>query len=234
MYQQKEGIGLKKQIKIAIDGPASAGKSTVAKILAKELQYVYCDTGAMYRALTFEALKNNIDVQDENELVKLLQNIKLSFRPDGEQQKVFVNGMDVTTAIRQPDVTNHVSAVSAHRKVREELVRRQQEIASEGGIVMDGRDIGTAVLPNAEVKIFLIASARERAERRYKENLSKGINTPLEILQKEIEARDYKDSHREVSPLVQAEDAILLDTTSLSIDEVVEKMKEIIIKSTNF
>lgn len=230
MYQEKEGNGLEKQIKIAIDGPASAGKSTVAKILAKDLRYVYCDTGAMYRALTLEALKNNINVHDQEELVTLLKEIEISFQPNDEQQKVFINGEDVTSAIRQPDVTNQVSAVSAHRKVREELVRRQQQIASSGGIVMDGRDIGTAVLPNAEIKIFLVASAEERAERRYKENLTKGINTSLEVLQKEIEERDYKDSHREVSPLVQAEDAVLLDTTSLSIEEVVQKMKEIITK----
>lgn len=223
---------MEKKLKIAIDGPASAGKSTVAKILARDLQYIYCDTGAMYRALTLQALKHQIKVDAEEELVSLLKNTAITFKPDGDQQKVFVNGENVTAAIRQPDVTNHVSAVSAHEKVREELVRRQQHIARDGGVVMDGRDIGTAVLPNAEVKIFLVASSKERAERRYKENLSKGINTPLETLQKEIEERDYKDSHREVSPLVQAEDAVRLDTTSLSIEEVVQEMKEIITKLT--
>lgn len=215
-----------KKIKIAIDGPASAGKSTVAKILASELNYIYCDTGAMYRVLTLQALRHNVDVEDEEKLVALLKDTDISFEPDEDQQKVFLNDENVTMDIRQPDVTNNVSAVSAHKGVREELVRRQQEIAQAGGIVMDGRDIGTAVLPDAEVKIFLVASAKERAERRYKENISKGITTPLEILQKEIEDRDYKDSHREVSPLVQAEDAIRLDTTSLSIEQVVEKMKE--------
>lgn len=234
MYDEKEGSSLEKNLKIAIDGPASAGKSTVAKILAKDLQYVYCDTGAMYRALTWQALKNDVSVEDENQLVSLLKNTKISFEPTGDQQKVLVNEADVTDAIRQPDVTNNVSAVSAHKLVREELVRRQQEIAKEGGIVMDGRDIGTAVLPNAELKFFLVASAKERAERRYKENMSKGIATPLEVLQKEIEERDYKDSHREVSPLVQAENAVRLDTTRLSIEEVVEKMKEIITKLTKF
>lgn len=218
---------MNKKIKIAIDGPASAGKSTVAKILASELNYVYCDTGAMYRALTLQALRHNIDVDDEEKLVALLKDTSISFEPDEDQQKVFLNQEDVTMDIRQPDVTNNVSAVSAHKGVREELVRRQQEIAQAGGIVMDGRDIGTAVLPDAEVKIFLVASAKERAERRYKENVSKGITTPLKVLQKEIEDRDYKDSHREVSPLVQAEDAIRLDTTSLSITQVVDKMKEL-------
>lgn len=219
-----------KKLRIAIDGPASAGKSTVAKILASDLNYIYCDTGAMYRVLTLQALRHDVDVEDESKLVALLKDTDITFEPDGNQQKVFLNGENVTTDIRQPDVTNAVSAVSAHKGVREELVRRQQVIAEAGGIVMDGRDIGTAVLPDAEVKIFLIASAKERAERRYKENISKGIETPLEVLQKEIEDRDYKDSHREVSPLVQADDAVLLDTTSLSIDEVVSRMKEIIQK----
>lgn len=217
-------------MRIAIDGPASAGKSTVAKILASDLNYIYCDTGAMYRVLTLQALRHDVDVEDESKLVALLKDTDITFEPDGNQQKVFLNGENVTTDIRQPDVTNAVSAVSAHKGVREELVRRQQVIAEAGGIVMDGRDIGTAVLPDAEVKIFLVASAKERAERRYKENISKGIETPLEVLQKEIEDRDYKDSHREVSPLVQADDAVLLDTTSLSIDEVVGRMKGIIQK----
>lgn len=225
---------MNKKIKIAIDGPASAGKSTVAKILASELNYVYCDTGAMYRALTLQALRHNIDVDDEEKLVALLKDTSISFEPDEDQQKVFLNQEDVTMDIRQPDVTNNVSAISAHKGVREELVRRQQEIAQAGGIVMDGRDIGTAVLPDAEVKIFLVASAKERAERRYKENVSKGITTPLKVLQKEIEDRDYKDSHREVSPLVQAEDAIRLDTTSLSITQVVNKMKELMSEFIKF
>ena len=225
---------MNKKIKIAIDGPASAGKSTVAKILASELNYVYCDTGAMYRVLTLQALRHNIDVDDEEQLVALLKDTSISFEPDEDQQKVFLNQEDVTMDIRQPDVTNNVSAVSAHKGVREELVRRQQEIAQAGGIVMDGRDIGTAVLPDAEVKIFLVASAKERAERRYKENVSKGITTPLEVLQKEIEDRDYKDSHREVSPLVQAKDAIRLDTTSLSIKQVVDKMKELMSEFIKF
>lgn len=219
---------MEKTIKIAIDGPASAGKSTVAKIVAVELGYIYCDTGAMYRALTYQALEKNIAVTDEEQLVKLLKEMTISFQPNGDNQKVFVNGQEVTEAIRLPNVTNLVSAVSAHGEVRAELVKRQQEIASHGGVVMDGRDIGTAVLPTAEVKIFLVASVAERAQRRYKENMSKGIETSLDVLQQEIAERDYKDSHREVSPLIQAEDAILLDTTSLSIEQVAEKIRQII------
>lgn len=220
---------MEKTIKIAIDGPASAGKSTVAKIVAKELGYVYCDTGAMYRALTHQAIEKNIEVTDEKRLVELLKEMTISFEPNGDNQKVFVNGQEVTEAIRLPNVTNLVSAVSAHGEVRNELVKRQQEIAANGKVVMDGRDIGTAVLPTAEVKIFLVASVDERAQRRYIENMSKGITTPLGILKQEIADRDYKDSHREVSPLIQADDAILLDTTSLSIEQVVEKIREIIL-----
>ena len=217
-----------KRLRIAIDGPASAGKSTVAKILAKDLGYIYCDTGAMYRALTYMAMENNISIDDEAGLVQLLQDMTITFDPSAEIQKVFVNGKEVTDEIRQSDVTNGVSAVSAHQAVRVELVKRQQEIAKAGGIVMDGRDIGTAVLPDAEIKIFLVASVTERAERRFKENQTKVITTALEVLQQEIADRDYKDSTRKVSPLLQAEDAILVDTTSLSIEGVVAKIKSII------
>lgn len=221
-----------KKMMIAIDGPASAGKSTVAKIVAKDLGYVYCDTGAMYRALTYQALQKKVDPTDEPSLVKLLKGIDISFEPSGEGQKVFVNHKEVTEAIRQRDVTNLVSAVAAHSDVRKELVKRQKEIAGQGGVVMDGRDIGTAVLPNAEVKIFLVASVEERAERRHKENQQKGIKTSLETLKKEIADRDYKDSHRSASPLTQAKDAILVDTTSLNIPQVVQKIKEVIQEKT--
>ncbi len=213
---------------IAIDGPASAGKSTVAKILANELGYIYCDTGAMYRALTYEALQQTIDLENEEALLDLLKMSDISFEPTEKNQKVYVNNEEVTEAIRQPDVTNSVSIVAAHGQVRKELVKRQQKIADKGGVVMDGRDIGTTVLPNAEVKIFLIASVDERAERRYKENKLNGIDTPLAILKKEISDRDYKDSHRVSSPLTRAEDAILLDTTSLDIQQVVGEIKNVV------
>ena len=213
---------------IAIDGPASAGKSTVAKILANELGYIYCDTGAMYRALTYEALQQTIDLENEEALLDLLKMSDISFEPTEKNQKVYVNNEEVTEAIRQPDVTNSVSIVAAHGQVRKELVKRQQKIADKGGVVMDGRDIGTTVLPNAEVKIFLIASVDERAERRYKENKLNGIDTPLAILKKEISDRDYKDSHRVSSPLTRAEDAILLDTTRLDIQQVVGEIKNVV------
>lgn len=221
------------KIQVAIDGPASAGKSTVAKIVAKKLKYIYCDTGAMYRAVTYAAIKNDIKLDDDQALKNLLNEIEIKFIPAEPEQRVFVNDEEVTRAIRTPEITNSVSLVSAQPSVRAELTFRQQEIAQAGGIVMDGRDIGTTVLPNAQVKIFLVASVHERAIRRFKENQEKGIDTPLIVLEKEIEERDYKDSHREISPLTQAKDAILVDTTSLNIDEVVNKILEIINEKVN-
>ncbi|HPJ00565.1 MAG TPA: (d)CMP kinase [Enterococcus sp.] len=217
-----------KKINIAIDGPASSGKSTVAKILAKEYGYIYTDTGAMYRSVTYLAIQHQVDFEDEKQLVALIERYPITFKQTETGQLIFVDGQDVTEAIRQPKVTNNVSIVSAHEKVRHELVRQQQKIAEDGGVVMDGRDIGTVVLPNAEVKIFLVASVTERAERRFKENQSKGIDTDFETLKQEIEQRDYLDSHREVSPLKQAEDAVRIDTTGLSIEEVVVAIKEVI------
>ena len=222
-----------KKIQVAIDGPASAGKSTVAKIVAKKLHFIYCDTGAMYRSVTFAALKNHVKLDDDQALKELLKTIEIRFVPAEPEQRVFVNDEEVTQAIRTPEITNNVSLVSAQPSVRAELTKRQQEIAEAGGIVMDGRDIGTTVLPNAEVKIFLVASVHERAVRRFKKNQTKGIDTPLDVLEKEIEERDYKDSHREISPLTQAKDAVLVDTTSLTIDQVVDKILEIIAQKTN-
>ena len=215
-----------KTIQIAIDGPASSGKSTVAKIIAKDFGYTYLDTGAMYRAATYIALNNQVSPEESSRLLELLEQYPISFgRAETGEQLVFVGDVDVTNPIRENEVTNAVSAFASIPAIREKLVALQQEIAQQGGIVMDGRDIGTVVLPKAELKIFLVASVDERAERRYKENLSKGIETDLETLKEEIAARDYKDSHRETSPLKQAEDAIYLDTTGLSILEVVEKIK---------
>ncbi|HEL1981155.1 TPA: (d)CMP kinase [Streptococcus suis] len=224
-----------KSIQIAIDGPASSGKSTVAKIIAKNFGYTYLDTGAMYRSATYLALTNGIEVTDQNRIVALLAQYPIRFgRDENGQQLVFVGDEDVTLPIRDNQVTNNVSAVAALPLVREELVRLQQEIAQAGGIVMDGRDIGTVVLPQAELKIFLIASVEERALRRFKENTERGIETDLESLKQEIAARDYKDSHREVSPLKTADDAITFDTTGVSIEGVVkfisEKAKEILDK----
>lgn len=218
------------KLQIAIDGPASAGKSTVAKLVAKKLGYVYCDTGAMYRATTYAAKKNHVAYDDDQGLKEMLEKTEIRFVPAEPEQKVFVNETEVTKTIRLPEIANNVSTVSAQKSVRADLTERQRMIAEQGGIVMDGRDIGTTVLPNAEVKIFLVASVHERAVRRFKENVEKGIDTPLDVLEKEIEERDYKDSHRKISPLTQAKDAVLVDATSLSIEEVVAKIMEIIEK----
>jgi CMP/dCMP kinase len=217
-----------KKISIAIDGPAAAGKSTVAKIIAKELSYIYVDTGAMYRALTYKALQLSLDLESEEQLLDALQNANIELRPSENGQLVFIDHKDVTEKIREHDVTNSVSIVSKHRKVREDMVRRQQSFGKSGGVVMDGRDIGTHVLPDAEVKIFLLASVDERAERRHQENLSKGYQSDLEQLKLEIAQRDKLDSEREVAPLRKAEDAIEIDTTSLGIEEVVAKIMDVV------
>ncbi|WP_431769911.1 (d)CMP kinase [Streptococcus gallolyticus] len=216
-----------KSIRIAIDGPASSGKSTVAKIIAKNLGYTYLDTGAMYRSATYLALQNGLTENNVQEILEALSKHSISFgRAEDGSQTVFVGDKDVTLAIRQNDVTNNVSWVAAIPEVREELVEQQRRIAKNGAIIMDGRDIGTVVLPDAELKIFLIASVEERAERRFKENQEKGIETDFETLKREIAERDYKDSHRKVSPLKAAADAITFDTTGVDIDGVVKFIQE--------
>lgn len=221
-----------KGIQVAIDGPASAGKSTVAKLVAKKFNYVYCDTGAMYRVVTLAALNRGISMDDADQISELAKQIKISFAPGDPEQKVFLNDEEVTTDIRQGRIDKNVSAVAAIPAVRTEMTNQQRKIAAEGGIVMDGRDIGSTVLPNAPVKIFMVATAYERARRRYVENQAKGIATvSLEELQREIELRDQKDSSRKTSPLVQAPDAIRVDTTELTIDQVVDKISAIIKKT---
>lgn len=214
-------------INIAIDGPASSGKSTVAKIIAKNLNYTYLDTGAMYRCATYLALQHGYEAQDVSKILGLLAERPISFgKAEDGSQTVFLGTEEVTLAIRQNDVTNNVSWVSAIPEIREELVNQQRRIAKDGAIIMDGRDIGTVVLSDAELKIFLVASVDERAERRFKENQEKGIESDFETLKSEIAARDYKDSHREVSPLKAAEDAIEFDTTGVSIEGVVTFIQE--------
>nr|WP_244973196.1 (d)CMP kinase [Leuconostoc suionicum] len=219
---------------VAIDGPASAGKSTIAKILATKLNFVYVDTGAMYRTITLAAKKNGIAYNDEEKIKKLLSQTEIRFEPGTPVQRVFLNDTDVTDEIRSAEVTNNVSVVASFADVRSNLVNRQREIANSNSVIMDGRDIGTTVLPEADIKIFLVASVDERAQRRHKENVAKGMATDLETLKHEIEARDYKDSHRQISPLTQAKDAILVDTTGQSIDEVVSKIANIIENEISF
>lgn len=217
-----------KQLIIAIDGPASSGKSTVAKRIADQLNLIYVDSGAMYRTITYVAIKEHIDLTDEKKIVNALERVSIEFERTEEGQSVFCNNKEVTDDIRQNDVTNAVSIVAAHPLVREVLVDRQRKIAMKQNVIMDGRDIGTVVLPDASVKIFLVASVDERAERRYKENRQKGIKSDLTKLKQEISERDYKDSTRKVSPLRKADDAFEIDTTALSIDEVAENIKKII------
>ncbi|MGD6795254.1 (d)CMP kinase [Metabacillus indicus] len=219
---------MERTISIAIDGPAAAGKSTVAKILAEDYSYLYIDTGAMYRALTYMVLKKNEDLEDEAAVKEILSDAHIELVPSESGQLVYVNGENVTEQIRSHEVTNSVSIAAKHASVREEMVKRQQDMAVNGRVVMDGRDIGTHVLPNAEVKIFLRASVTERAKRRHEENLSKGFTSDLAQLELEIERRDKLDSEREVAPLKKAEDAVEIDTTSLSIQGVVDEIKKIV------
>ncbi|WP_312098584.1 (d)CMP kinase [Niallia sp.] len=218
---------MEKKISIAIDGPAAAGKSTVAKIVAEQLGYIYIDTGAMYRALTYKAINHNVNLEDEENLINMLNETVIELFPGEQGQLIFLDNKDVTKEIRSSEVTNSVSIVSKHKLVREEMVRRQQMFAVNGGVVMDGRDIGTHVIPTAEVKVFLLASVDERAIRRHKENLQKGYESDLEQLKQEIAARDKLDSEREIAPLKKADDAIEIDTTSLSINDVVDKIMEL-------
>lgn len=216
-----------RQIQIAIDGPAAAGKSTIAKKTAELLGYTYVDTGAMYRAITYKAIQSNIDLQDGEKLTNLLHETTIELKPSPEGQLVFLDEKEVTEEIRSTEVTASVSIVAAHANLREEMVKRQVKMGENGSIVMDGRDIGTHVLTNAELKIFMSASVEERARRRFLENQKRGIHTSLEELIEEIALRDKIDSEREASPLIQAEDAIYIDTTSLTIEEVSEKIMQL-------
>ncbi|WP_155590606.1 (d)CMP kinase [Lysinibacillus cavernae] len=213
---------MKKNIQIAIDGPAGAGKSTIAKIVAEALGFTYIDTGAMYRAVTYKAMKQNIHLDDEVKLAEMLATSIIELKPSPQGQLVFLDGRNVSAEIRSNEVTSSVSQVAAHAKVRELLVAQQQKLAANGGVVMDGRDIATHVLKNAELKIFMSATVEERARRRFIDNQKRGIDSSLEKLQEEIALRDKKDSEREASPLIQAEDAVFLDTTALSIDDAAQ------------
>ena len=221
---------MEKKLSIAIDGPAAAGKSTVAKIVAEKLSYIYIDTGAMYRSLTYKAIVNHVNLEDEASLLDTLLSTTIDLQPSEKGQIVYLDNKDVTDEIRSAEVTNSVSYVAKHEKVRKEMVRRQQAFAVGGGVVMDGRDIGTHVLPNAEVKVFLLASVEERAVRRHNENMQKGYPSDLEQLKVEIARRDKIDSEREVAPLKKADDAIEMDTTSLTIPDVVEKIMALVLE----
>ena len=211
---------------VAIDGPAGSGKGTVAKILAKECNLVYIDTGAMYRAIAYACIQNNINISEEQKIVELAKNSKIEFI-DGN---TYLNGVDISKEIRTMEVTRIVSPISSIVKLREILVDMQREMGTKTNmdVIMEGRDITTVVFPNADYKFYLDASIDERTNRRYKENIEKGMNVTKEEIKENISKRDYNDMHKEVGSLTRTEDSIYIDSTNLTIDEVVKKIKEII------
>lgn len=216
-----------KKIVVAIDGPAGAGKSTIAKLAAEKLGYAYIDTGAMYRSVAWKFLQTGREF-DEDYISELANTMIIEFKPEAKVNRVFVDGTEVTEAIRTPEVTAIVSRVAAIGAVREAMVEQQRRMGEIGGVLMDGRDIGTVVFPHAQLKIFLTASVEERARRRYKEMVEKGQQVELAQLQEDIVARDKQDSERAISPLRQAEDALLLDTSDMSIAQVTDKILQLV------
>lgn len=216
---------MSKFVSIAIDGPAAAGKSTVAKIVASKLGYVYIDTGAMYRAFTYAVLKAGFDPKNEEQSCSLVGKVAIELTEDG---RVICNGEDVSKPIRGNDVSSNVSYIASYKPIRLELIHLQRQLAERQNVVMDGRDIGSYVLPEAQVKIFQVASVETRAKRRYEENLAKGIATSLKEVEENVRQRDYIDSHRDFDPLVKDKDAIELDTSSLNIEESAQAVLDII------
>ena len=215
------------RINIAIDGPSAAGKSSVSDMLAEKLGYTHLDTGAMYRSVAYLAYKHDVETDDEDKVVSLILNNRFEFKSDGQ---VLLNGEDISEAIRKEEISMAASNVSKNPKVREALVAMQQNIAKDKGYILDGRDIGTVVLKDAEVKIYLTASAEDRALRRYEQNKSKGMEADYEKILKEIKIRDHQDMNRSFSPLKKADDAYEIDSSKLTIEEVVAKIMDIVAK----
>lgn len=215
-------------INIAIDGPAGAGKSTVAKKLAEDYGYIYVDTGAMYRAMALYFLRQNIDSSDEKAIELACKTVSITLEYDNGIQQVFLNGENVSSELRTEAVGNMASNTSVYAPVRKKLVELQRELAARRDVVMDGRDIGTTVLPDANLKVYLTASSLVRAKRRYKELIERGVECSLDEIEQDIIDRDYRDMHRELSPLKQADDAILLDTSELNFEEVMKKMEDLV------
>lgn len=213
---------------IAIDGPAGAGKSTIAKALAARMGYVYVDTGAMYRAMAYFFLQKGIGKEDESAIVGAVDGADVTIRYENGAQQVFLNGENVTGFLRTEEVGNMASQTSVYPAVRKKLVALQQKLAKTTDVIMDGRDIGTCVLPDAQVKIYLTASTQTRAKRRFDELLAKGEAPDLKQIEADIEERDYRDMHREMSPLMQASDAVLVDSSELSVDEVIARIAAIV------
>lgn len=208
-------------INVAIDGPAGAGKSTIAKAAAKELGFIYVDTGALYRAIAYNAVKTGA-IDDEQKIINMLDSTKVELKYVNGVQAVYLNGEDVSAFIRTPEISMGASKVSAIPQVRAFLLNLQREIASTNNVIMDGRDIATVVLPNADVKIFLFASPECRAERRYKELIEKGESVSFDDVLKDVNQRDYQDSHREIAPLKPSDDSIMADTSELSLQESID------------
>lgn len=214
-------------INVAIDGPAGAGKSTVAKAAAKELGFIYVDTGALYRTVALSAQRKGI-LDDNEKIIEMLDSIKVELGYDDGVQKVYLNGEDVSSLIRTPEISMGASNVSAIPKVREFLLELQRDIARKNNVIMDGRDIATVVLPNADVKIFLFASPECRAQRRYKELIEKGESVMYEDVLADVNQRDYQDSHREIAPLKPSEESIMCDTSELTLEESIQAVINIV------
>ena len=214
----------RKKLTIAIDGPSGAGKSTVARSLARRLNYIYIDTGAMYRSVALRVKEKSISPEDEPALNQLASSLQITFARKGEQLHVFCDGEDITEAIRTPEISRLASAISRQKGVREALVRMQREMGKEGGVVLEGRDIGTVVFPDADVKFYLDAESDERVRRRYHEMVEKGVKVDYKETQEELVQRDHHDMYRVHSPLKKADDALLIDSTHRSVEEVVKEM----------
>lgn len=217
-----------KKIAIAIDGPAGAGKSSISKVVANKLGYLYIDTGAMYRGVTWAVLDSHVDVNNQKEVEALLPSLDLTLEPTASACKVYVKGQDVTDLIRQQQINENVSTIASYKGVREYLVERQQAMAAIGGVILDGRDIGSVVLPNAELKIYLTASVDARAKRRWLEVQGTSNEQPLEDIKKNVESRDEMDKNRDESPLVCVEDAIVVDSSNMTFDETVEHILHLV------
>jgi cytidylate kinase len=225
---REKNHGSFRRLTIAIDGPSGAGKSTVAKSLARCLGYVYIDTGAMYRSLGLRVKEKGISPEDELTVRQLALSLHIRFVTEGEQTRVFCEGEDITEAIRTPEMSRLASSISKQKGVRDALVHMQREMGKEGGVVLEGRDIGTVVFPDADVKFYLDAEGDERTRRRYDELLEKGVRVDLEETRRELLQRDYEDTHRIYSPLKKATDAIFIDSTHRSVEEVVKEMTRIL------
>lgn len=215
---------------IAMDGPAGAGKSTIAKLLAGKLGYIYVDTGAMYRAMAVYFSQNHVNPEEQREIDAAVTHVDITIEYMDGAQQVILNGENVTGQLRTEETGKMASKISQYASVRRKLVDLQQKLAEKTNVIMDGRDIGTSVLPDAFVKIYLTASTQARAQRRYDELITKGQECDLKVIQKDIEERDYQDMHREISPLKQAGDAVLLDTSDMNIEQVVTAIEEIILE----